>query len=204
MNKKVIFIVASLILFGAALVIARSQTNTTNGTQSIPSSTAPTNIVLPSIDVSVPGNWVPFTSEKYGFFIRYPLDVNHQTTQEGEQFYKLGPSQSQGTELYDGISVGIKSGSISGKSFEDFVKQKHIDMKNDPLQPQVGDINQVAIGGIQGFSFRVSSIGDSTFIYLPKGEREYFEIINGTVEPTNREQTFQKTVEQMLSTLKAI
>lgn len=200
--KKILILIVIIFVIAAIAFLLVPKNETTNQTPVTSQNIAPTTVILPSIDVSVPENWVPFTSQQYGFSIQYPLDVTHQSTSEGERFYKLGDTQSTGTELYDGISVMIKSGDLGGQTLADFVRKKHADTKNDQLQPEVGEIKQVSIAGLAGFSFRVRSIGDGTFIYLPKGSDGYLELVNGTVEPANREQTFQKIVDQMLSTLK--
>ena len=200
--KRILVMIVIIIAIAASAFLLLPKDKTTNQTPVTNQNITPTTVILPSIDVSVPENWVPFTSQQYGFSIQYPLDMTHQTTSEGERFYKLGDTQSTGTELYDGISVMIKSGDLGGQTLADFVRNKHTETKKDQLQPEVGEIKQVSIAGLAGFSFRVRSIGDGTFIYLPKGNNEYLEIVNGTVEPAQREQTFQKIVDQMLSTLK--
>lgn len=170
----------------------------------------PTSATTPTLNPSgpkisplptIPASWKTFTSMSYGFSIKYPADIKHDITSEGERFYKLGPSQATGTELYDGISVVIRAGSLQGKPFKEWVDQKYLEFKTDPVRPEVGDQKPITIAGMQGVSFTVSSLGDRTMMYLPKGTDQFLEITNSTVEPQDREQTFQKTVDLMLSSL---
>lgn len=177
----------------SAITDADPRTSLPTGTSESPS---PTSGVQ-----NIPENWQSYTSEEFDFMIRYPSDVQHETTEEGERFSKLGPTQATGTELFDGISVVITSGNLGEDDFETFVQKKYTELKNDPVQPRLGEMSEITLAGKNGFAFTVDAIGVRTQIYLPKGDDTYLEIINSTVEPTNREQTFQKTVDTMLSSL---
>ena len=146
-------------------------------------------------------NWVTYDSTISGFSIKYPKDLKHDTTVEGERFYRLGPTQSEGAELFDGISLIIRSGKLNGRTFKNWVDAKYKETVNDPVEQRVGGKIPITIAGMQGIAFTVESLGERIVIYLPKGDKEYLEIINGTVEPQKREQTFQKIVDSMLSTI---
>lgn len=203
MNRLLLFLVLATVLFAVGIYVFR-QSNDSASISQVPSSTrqivsSPEASPLPT--PKVPTSWKTYTSEVYNFSIRYPEDIIHDTNSEGERFYKHGPSQSQGTELYDGILVLIRSGSLENIPFAMWVERKYEEVKNDPLQPRMGEKKSVTIAGKQGFIFTVSTLGERAVIYLPKGDNEYLEINNGTVEPQDREQTFQKTVDLMLSTI---
>lgn len=204
MEKKVAVavVVCALIVVGAYVFSKRDAYP--DPASQIPT-LVPTDIVNSPTDpvpqTPAPGDWKTYTSQQYDFSIRYPTDVTHQTTSEGERFHKLGPTQSDGTELYDGISVMIKTGSLGGKPFAQFVNDRYEEIKNDSVGARMGDKHPVTIAGKPGIAFTVSTLGERTNIYLPKDEGMYYEIINGTVEPQNRPQTFQGIVNAMLSTL---
>ena len=155
----------------------------------------------PSPVASVPANWQLYTSPALGFTIMYPPDVEHETTVEGERFIKFGPSQSLGTELYDGISLVIRSGSYPESTFADAVEQKYRAAKNDPIQSKVSNLRPIELAGKSGFAFDVSSLGDRTYMYPALSPGTYLEIIDASVEPASRPQIFAQTVATMLSTL---
>jgi len=212
MSKAFLFILVFVIILFAGGYVFLQQTTTParNTSQSdaggeIPRPTKPQNLdtvtAASKAADTIPTSWNTYTSTEYRFSISYPSSVLHATTQEGERFYQLGASQSQGTELYDGISVVIRSGSLSGKSFAQWVDENYADIKNDPVQPRVGEKKPVVIAGKEGIAFTVSSLGDRVMIYLPKGNNQFLEISNGTVEPADSQQGFQKTVDQMLSSI---
>lgn len=150
---------------------------------------------------ATPDNWKVFQSKRYGYSLNYPSDINLETTSEGDRFYKLGPTQSLGTELYDGISLTIRSGKLEGKTLRQFVDQQFTIMKDEITTNSITEIKPLTIGEFQGFKFRKSSLGEADFIYLQKSKDEYLEIIDGTVEPVNREQSFKETVFLILSSV---
>lgn len=207
MQQRAIFfvLITTIIIFGGAYLYIQQQRTqkvvTTKG--DIPKPTKPP--VLATITTTpdaIPASWERYTSSEYGFTISFPPDVTHDTTTEGERFYKLGKSQSQGTELYDGIRIVIKSGSLGKKPFAEWVNQTYENTKNDPVQPRMGEKKPITLAGKQGITYTVSSLGDATMIYLPKGTDEYLEITNGTVEPADSTQGLQKTAALILSSLR--
>jgi hypothetical protein len=160
--------------------------------------TSQTQDTTPSPDI--PDNWITYTSDD--FTLRHPSTVKAEATQEGTRFLELGPTQSLGTELFDGLSMLFTTGSQGNQSFEAFTKSEYDKSKNDPTTMSISDLRPVTIAGINGFSYEVSSLGDATVIYLPKGQNEYMRIINNTVEPQNSTKNFKEVSQQMLSTLK--
>ncbi len=191
-----------VVLLAGAYYINRDSFNLTdpNPMTPLPVDQSGTPSPMPPVPV-VPEDWESYSSEAYNFIIRYPEEVTHETTTEGEHFFQLGPSQAEGTELYDGISVHISAGSLGDREFDMFVAEKHMQIKNDPTTTHIDELKKIMIAGKNGYAFTTNAIGNRRYIYLPKEGNAYLEIIDGTVEPTNRKQTFKKTVETMLSSL---
>lgn len=194
-----------LIIFGIVAFFYFKNQNTFSLTDADPTTPLPaetTSTISPTSPVPViPEEWEAFNSVKYDFVIRYPSDVNHDTTAEGERFFKTGPTQSLGTELYDGISVTIYSEGLGDDTFDTFVQSKFKEMRNDPVNSQVSEIRKITIAGKNGYAFDVQSLGDSTHMFLPKENDEYLAIVDGTVEPTNRKQIYRTIVDRMLSSI---
>lgn len=154
----------------------------------------------PTLD-PIPADWVSYTSEVYDFMLRYPPEFEQDTTSEGERFYRLGSTQVTGTELFDGISVVISSGETGTTDFRSFVETRFQELQDDTTQPKMSDIQPVSIAQKEGFSFEMDHLGKRTMIYLPREGERYVLIIDSTVEPTNRPQTYKDVVSMMLSTL---
>jgi hypothetical protein len=196
MNMKIVIVIA-LVVLGIGAYMASLDRQMPRETPVVPPLPIPTTAEV----TTIPADWQTYTSKQYGFTISYPSDVTHESLEDGERFIKLGPSQSQGTELYDGINIVIKSGTYQQASFKEFVAQTYQETKNDPIISEVSDIRDTEIAGIYGSAYDVSSLGNWTVIFLPAGSGRYVEITDMTVEPTNREQTFRKTTDSILATI---
>lgn len=170
-------------------------------TVSVPSDNAASDSANPSSFSPIPTDWQTFRSKQYGYSLNHPKDINTETTTEGDRFYKLGPTQSLGTELYDGLSLTIRAGKLNGKSLESVAKQMREQSAKEETTQSITELQTVSYGAIKGYQFRKSSLGDADFIYVQKSPTEYLEIINGTVEPKNRTQTFAKIVSEMISSI---
>lgn len=205
----IILVVVIGIFAGGYYLLSQTMTPVSQPiTNSTPTSVI-TQAMSPSVSPSqavgataIPAGWKTYTSSKYGFSLQHPSDMQHDMAGGEERFFRHGSTQSLGTEMYDGILVIIKSGSLEGKTFDAWVAQKYEDTKNDPVQPRVGPKQPITIAGKQGYAFFVSSLGDRNAIYLPKGTDQYIEILNATVEPENTNQGHQQVVDTMLSSLK--
>jgi hypothetical protein len=157
-------------------------------------------MISPADSAQVPEGWQTYRSEEHGFSIMHPTDIDvEQRAREAVRFFKVGPSQVEGTEVFDAISLTFNSGSTEGESLRDFVEARHNEVKSEPVTESVSDIEPVNVSSYSGYQFTVVSLGEFTHIYLPKGESEYLHIINSTVDPTG--QGFDETVETMFSTL---
>ncbi len=157
-------------------------------------SPSPTSLIIPS-------DWVPFSSKKYGYTLRHPKGIKTETTSEGDSFLQLGPTQSIGTELYDGISVAIKSSKLNKETLQQIATKRRLEISQEPTTQSISQLEAVSYATASGFLFRTSSLGEAEFIYMQKSPTEYLEIINATVEPKNRDQTFQNIVTAMISSI---
>ena len=177
---------------------ARTPVVSTSPLSSASASPSASPVVLKEIPVS----WKTFQSETYGYSIRYPEDVKAEKTTEGDRFLKTGPTQSLGTELYDGIVFTIKTGNLENRSLEQLAKQRHGETAKEETTRSITELTPATFGTHQGYSFRRTGLGDGQFIYLLGKDGKYFEIINMTVEPTNRAQTFQNIVDLMIMSIR--
>jgi hypothetical protein len=148
---------------------------------------------------SLPDDWQTYISPEWEFAINHPSDVKIELTQNGVHFLKLGPTQSTGTELFDGLSLLVFTAQLQNISFEAFAQQEHAKLKNDPIYESVSDLSDVKVANYEGYSFTADGLGKSTTYYLKNGEKGYIKITDMTVEPANQNRDFKKTVTQMLN-----
>jgi hypothetical protein len=203
---KLITLILILSIFGA-LVIG----NLTHGFKQLtPNSSSPVpaqsqvliqeNKMQPTVSADVPPDWKKYTSPN-GFILHYPADIQYDIMPEGERFFKPGPTQSLGTELYDGISILIRTGDMANMTLQELVGQKYQQIKEEETTREITDPVSVIYGNNQAIQFRQIGFGDGDFIYLQMPGKKYLEIINMTVEPQNRKQSYQKIVEQMIGSI---
>lgn len=148
----------------------------------------------------IPSNWQTYTSREHGFSIMYPPEITIEQRQADRvRFIQFGPSQEEGTELYDGISLTINSGSLDGASLSDYVQQQHSQTAVEPTTDSIGDIEDVQIANYSGYEYEVTSLGTFTHMYLLNDSTEYLHIVNSTVDPNNS--GFSEITSLMLSTL---
>lgn len=202
MRLTSLFLIAIFVFIGIAgyyLYTLRASPDSTNPAPGPEASYLPGESPQPA--TNIPKDWVPFTSEKYEYTIKHPADMQKDTGPEGDRFFKHGPTQSLGTELYDGIILMVKSGPLEGKTIEQLAQTKHQELKNAETTQSVSDIITKSYGPNTAYQFHLTSIGDGDYIYLQKSPTEYLEVINMTVEPAQREPAFQQTAETMISSL---
>src|SRR6056297_83444 len=68
------------------------------------------------------GEWETYTNQEVGFSMDYPSDLRiSQTSAEVAKFTLLGPTQTEGTEIFDGISVIITPDTNSQKNLKSYI-----------------------------------------------------------------------------------
>ncbi|GEM_PF-3403210 len=199
--KKVFLIVFVILLVGATVFwryfgnFGRNDFSDQN-TGIIPTSmsSAVESDIPPVLD-----GWKMFESEAFGFSLRYPPEMEVAENEDGSvRFLLIGPSQTRGTEVYDGIILTFFLGNYSDDSLLEYVDQLVSEKRNDPIYIEVGDVEEVDIGGISGYRFTESALGEFTNIYLPWGdEGGYLNIFYLLEDPKN--QGFEEILDKMLS-----
>jgi len=155
---------------------------------------------VPTVTPQEVAEWKSYDSESIGFAILYPPDLTVEETEMGAvHFFLFGPTQRQGTEFYDGISLTFDSGSLEERTLEEFVSDRVQELEDESVVEEVTSPQQVTISGISGYSFSVISLGIRTYYYLPKEEDDYLEVADGTADPTG--QGYEEVVDTILSTL---
>lgn len=202
----IVIVVGLVVLFGNNFLDNNNQSGQVQSTQT-PSPTIANNSQVTRTpggnddnNSDIPEDWQSYSSDEHNFSIMYPPDIDiEQRERNAVRFTKWGPTQREGTELFDAISLTFNSGSLGGESLESFVMNKIEEERESPVSEVTSDLRETSVSNINGFEYEVASLGESTHIYLPNRNNRYLLIINGTKDPEN--QGFSETVEQMLSTI---
>jgi hypothetical protein len=144
--------------------------------------------------------WQIYESED-GWSVRYPEELE---ITEGAvvSFVMFGPTQAEGTEFYDGISLTFRSGALGGLTLEEFADQKAAEIEDDAIAELTSGPTAVEVAGLSGFTLTVTGLGTFDYYYLPLGETGYLEIVNATQDPTG--QAFDETVATMFNSIEVL
>lgn len=161
-------------------------------------------------------NTKTYINNKAGWQIDYPTNENIKIstfgpTQIGQNgigdvttFTKVGPTQSEGTEFYDGYSmtIGLKSKS-ENQSVKDFADS---DSKPDPEISTRSDLKNIFINGHKGIETTVSGLGEARLVYLeyPGSKDKVYYISIFSTGPGESEEKYDAIVEEMLNSFKSV
>lgn len=149
---------------------------------------------------SIPEGWETYSSQEMGFSVSFPPEMEVRDDQEGYiSFVVLGPSQAEGTEVYDGIVLSFSQDTYSSGSLESFVISEVNRKRDDLIYDQVSDVEPVVVNGIQGYKYLESALGDFTNIYLPLNGGSYLLISYLLEDPTS--QGYEEDLNMILSSL---
>ena len=165
-----------------------------------PTQTPISTLPSPISTGSVPEGWEKYFSQEMGFSVRFPSEMEVRDDQEGYiSFVVLGPSQAEGTEVYDGIILSFSQDTYSSGSLESFVISEVNRKRDDLIYDQVSDVEPVVVNGIQGYKYLESALGDFTNIYLPLNGGSYLLISYLLEDPTG--QGYEEDLNMILSSL---
>jgi hypothetical protein len=206
----VILAVIALVIIAGASFLFMSQERRDQALET-PTPTSP-NVASPTPVVDT-ADWETYINEKENWQIDYPQEAEvatHSANQIGSNgvgnvvvFSHLGPTQAQGTELFDGysVTVGLKS-KPANQSLMGFAEQD-----SDPGEGigERSDLESITINGHEGYETTVTSLGEARLIYLeyPVLETRVYYISIFSTAPGEREQEFDAIVETMLQSFRS-
>lgn len=159
-----------------------------------------TPTVNPGSKKTLPEDWEIYTSQKYGFQIGHPNEIEISSNpDDGVKLLLSGSTQAEASELTDGILLMVKSGAYDNENLKEFVESKVSSIKEEPITQNVSDIEEAKIDSLTGYKFNMSGFGQSTYYYFEKGSNKYLRVIEIVQDPTN--QDYQEIVDQILITL---
>ena len=212
-NKSKIFIPIAIILFALAITAVVYFTGRVDRGEDAASDLSPTPTIsqttpTPSIEptptatqsaTQVPSDWVAYDDDGTNFTLSHPADFEIRENQDGSvAFVKLGPTQTEGTEVFDGIILTVNSGPYEQASFSDFVKENHQEAQQSPVS-EVGEITEGLVNGKIVYQYEEQGLGVFTHIYIPFEENAYVHVSKLVEDPTN--EGFEETADTIISTI---
>jgi len=141
-------------------------------------------------------DWLTYKKEGQ-FSFKYPLEGEIKEYDDGSIVVsQWGPTQKEGTEFYDGLSMSFRVFDPEGKTLKETADEKYLQLKEvfETTQPVVA-----SVAGESGYAFRVQGYVRGDYYYVAINESLYLEIIDATKDPTNA--GFTTTSEKILMTV---
>jgi len=157
---------------------------------------APSVTPLPTSTAVIPQDWTYVKSEDLTIY--YPKGFA-SIAGDGLSLVFLGPTQTEGTEMFDGINITVRTGTLDSKTLRQVVDDKVKQTKEDGVSEITQDLESTQVAGKQGFTFKARGLGEYTFIYLPKGTDNYLEVSRIVEDPGNL--GFAETADQIISSM---
>lgn len=145
---------------------------------------------------SIPSDWEVYVNPTIGFSFRHDPDLKYSERSKSDiSFYAWGPTQSDGTEVYDGLIISFRKVRLTATA------EEYIQSQIDQFQ-NVGQITEplhdIRINKTPAKSFSASTLGDFTIIFVPLDDKNLIEI--SYLAPDPGQLGFQKKIDQMLFT----
>jgi len=150
--------------------------------------------IIGSLDVST---WQEYKNEDSGFSIKHPEII--EVTELNKNLTKLialGPTQSEGTEMYDGISMEVARQYNNGADLKTIVETRIEDVEAGVAEV-TKQLREVNLGNVEGYTYSFNGLGDFDIYYLPKNQNEYFLISVLAEDP--KDQGFEEIAQSMLA-----
>lgn len=146
-------------------------------------------------------SWQTYLNSELGFSLKYPTEVkvSEDIVNNSVYFSQVGPTQKEGTEFFDGISISLKTGSLGGLTLKEFVDNVG---KNDPVSEVIFGPEVTTVAGLAAYKLRIRGLGEFDYYYFQKGTSGYLEMVNNTLDPGN--QGFLQTASLMTESLKIL
>ena len=196
-------IAAVLLILAILAVVAYFTGNYFTGLKTKPSPTVVATEVpveTPSATLDPTVDWKTYSTSTYE--VKYPSEIIPKE-QEGSAvtFSKWGPTQKEGTELYDGYSVSFVPREIPNTTLESYVNAKIEEVKKQEVSKVTSGPNVKTINGYRGLSYVEEGLGTYTQIILESKDKIMFVEISVLVsDPGNL--GFQEVVDNILSSFK--
>lgn len=142
-----------------------------------------------------------YESSEMGISFEYSsrLELN-DNKEDAVSLRVYGPTQKEGTEVYDGLVVAIKKYGLEGKTLESVAKElaDESDIHGDIVKP----LTPVTVGNSSGWMYTTEGLGIFDVYVLPVGDESYLSITVLLSDP--EEQGFGNMLQGVLDSLEVL
>jgi uncharacterized protein YxeA len=143
-----------------------------------------------------------YTDIILGITFDYPNDMKTDDNDGSLRVYKWGPSQTEGTEIYDGMVISFaraeNPNSLDLEAFTKVELENELAFEAEVIKP----ITAITHGEFAGYEFTTFSLGKGTFFYCNNSAGNIIRITYFAEDPL--EQGFEETLNKILESLKVM
>jgi len=205
-TMKKFLIIAALIIFGIGgwMFFGKDPKNTSHNKK-------PANKDTELVEEkTMPQTWQTYTDEFLEFSIDHPQDMQIRASEIPGQnpsisFFIAGPTQIEGTEFYDGISIEVSRGTYTDPELKEFAEQEINLLQQNMLAEEIIEpLTEITFAGKTAYRCEIRSISGARFtrIYTPADAGQFFLVTIFAEDPSGV--GFAQTVNQMLESFKII
>lgn len=140
-----------------------------------------------------------YTSENFGVSFSFPSDMQIEKLNGTLRVYKWGPTQREGTELYDGIIISfMKPENPDNLDLEPFAKfklEEELEFEGEVIKP----VTKVSYGEFTGYEFTILSLGEASSFFFENDSGEIVRIVYFVEDPAD--EGFDNMLTQVLQSL---
>lgn len=161
---------------------------------------APTIAPSPESTPTAHGDWETFSSSVYEF--KYPGDFT-LIEDEGSMatILKIGPTQKEGTEVYDGISITFQPREIPDISLDVYVYNTITEIEKIGISKVIKQPEKITISNYDGLTYTEEGLGTFENIVLASEDGKLFMEISILVTDPG-DLGFEEISKEILSTFK--
>lgn len=168
-SKQIISIIIVLVLLaGAGFYFLRSSETPEPATPTSPVvvNDEDTPPVFPS-EPQIPDNYVKFENANFGYEFFYPESSDAQVNNDIVSVGEYGPTQTEGTEVFDGYFVNITEFELGELAFDEFVTTRF--EENSVNSEVVEAVTPFSHNRYEGYAYTMSGLGTFSYVYLTNG-----------------------------------
>jgi hypothetical protein len=200
MKHLVIVLITTTVILAVViglLIFERNKTTTSSETQTpilteTPSITeVSNNNQAEETNEPTISDWTPYYNTELSFQIIHPIDISPEENNEdgSVRITKLGPTQKEGTEFYDGFYLHFAKGNLGVNKDLNSLINADIKQKQEQLSGDfkiITPLSSITINNINGLTYQSQEIfGSYTYFYLPQGETRFILVTKHVSDPGN-------------------
>lgn len=151
--------------------------------------------------IDTPAGWQHLVSTTNNISLSYPQDARVEDSPGSINISIYGPTQKDGTELFDGISLTISTLPLNGSKLESAANNQWQNNSQTPKTGTVSQLQKINYADKDGFKYTLSNFSQNDIYILPLTQDLYLNVTEIILDP--KDIGFAQLTEQIVSTIRS-